>query len=78
MSVSIAGEERSFSKLRLIQTFLKSYVSGKLSSLATSSIQNTIIQNLSFFKLLETLEDVKARKVNFIRYSSAFQDSSMI
>jgi len=57
MPVSIAGEERSFSKLRLIQTFLKSYVPRKLSSLATSSIQNTIIQNLSFFKLLETLEE---------------------
>jgi len=69
MPISIAGEERSFSKLRLIKMFLKSYVSGKLSSLATSSIQNTIIQNLSFFKLLETLEDVKARKVNFNRYS---------
>jgi hypothetical protein len=69
MPVSIAGEERSFSKLRFIQTFLKSFVSGKLSSLATSSIQNTITQNLTFFKLLETLEDVKARKVNFHRYS---------
>jgi hypothetical protein len=78
MPVSIAGGVRSFSKLRLIQTFLKSYVSGKLSSLATSSIQNTIIPNLSFFKLLETSEDVNARKVNFHRYSSAFQNSSMI
>jgi hypothetical protein len=75
MPVSIAGEERSFAKLRLSQTFLKSHVSGKLSS---SSIQNTIIQNISFLKLLETLEDVKARKVNFHRYSSAFQDSSLI
>jgi len=77
MPVSIAGEERSFAKLRLSQTFLKSYVSGKPSSLATSSIQNTIIQNLSFLKLLETLEDMKARKVNFHRYNSAFQDSSI-
>jgi hypothetical protein len=78
MPVSIAGEERSFSKLRLIHTFLKSHASEKLSSLATTSIQNTIIQNLSFFKLLETLEDVKARKVIFHRYSSVFQVSSMI
>jgi len=78
MPVSIAGEERSFSKFRLIQTFLKSYVSGKLSSLATSSIQNTIMQKLSFFKLLETSEDVNAKKVNFHRCSSAFQNSSMI
>jgi hypothetical protein len=66
-----------FPNSRLIQTFLKPYVSGKSSSLATSSFQNTIIQNLSFFKLLETLEDVKARNVNFHRYSSAFQDYSM-
>jgi hypothetical protein len=78
MPVSVTGEGRRFSKLRLMQMVLKSYVSGKVSSIATSSIQNTIIQKLSFFKLLETLEDVTARKVNFHRYSSAFQDSSTV
>jgi hypothetical protein len=67
-----------FANSRLIKTFLKPYVSGKVSFLAISSFQNTINQNLSFFKLLENLEDIKARKVNFHRYSSEIQATNGI
>jgi hypothetical protein len=66
MLVSITSGEGSFSKLKLIKTYLRSSLSQeRLSSLATLSIENAIAQNLDFSKLVKTFEDKKVRKVNF-------------
>jgi hypothetical protein len=66
MPVSVASGERSFSKLKLIKTYLRSSVpQERLSSLATLSTENAIAQNLNFSELVKTFADKKARKVNF-------------
>jgi hypothetical protein len=66
MPVSVASGERSFSKLKLIKTYLRSSMSQeRLSSLATLSNENSITQNLDFFELVKTFADKKARKIKF-------------
>jgi hypothetical protein len=53
MPVSVASGERSFSKLKLIKTYLRSSMSKeRLNSLATHSIENAIAQNLDFSELV--------------------------
>jgi hypothetical protein len=66
MQVSVASDERSFSKLKLIKTYLRSPMSQeRLSSLSTLSTENTVTQNLSFSELMKTFADAKATKVTF-------------
>lgn len=64
--VTVASGERSFSKLKLIKTYLRSTVSQtRLTNLATLSIENEIAENLDFADLIRVFADKKARKVKF-------------
>ncbi|XP_046601381.1 uncharacterized protein LOC124295433 [Neodiprion lecontei] len=64
--VTVASGERSFSKLKLIKTYLRSTTSqSRLSNLATLSIENEIAEQLDFSSLIRVFADKKARKVKF-------------
>lgn len=64
--VTVASGERSFSKLKLIKTYLRSTTSqSRLSNLATLSIENEIAGQLDFSQLIRSFADKKARKVKF-------------
>ncbi|CAD0206693.1 unnamed protein product [Chrysodeixis includens] len=64
--VTVASGERSFSKLKLIKTYLRSTISqSRLTNLATLSIENEIAENMDFECLIKEFADVKARKVKF-------------
>lgn len=64
--VSVASGERSFSKLKLIKTYLRSTMSQtRLTSLATLSIENEIAEALDFSDVIKEFANKKARKVNF-------------
>ncbi|KAF0753263.1 Zinc finger MYM-type protein 1 [Aphis craccivora] len=66
MTVTVASGEKSFSKLKLIKTYLRSTIAqATLTSLATLSIENAIAQNVDFSELIKVFADKKARKVNF-------------
>ena len=65
--VSVAKGERSFSKLKLIKTYLRSSLAQeKMSNLAISSIENEIAQNINKENLIVKFANAKARKVNFV------------
>ena len=60
--VTVASAERSFSKLKLIKTFLRSTMSqSKLSSLAVISIDNDIGRAISYDDLIADFAQKKAR-----------------
>jgi hypothetical protein len=62
MPVSVTSGERSFSKLKILKTYLRSSMSQEmLSSLATLSIENAISQNLHFFELVKTFADKREK-----------------
>lgn len=64
--VTVASGERSFSKLKLIKTYLRSTISqSRFTNLATLSIENEIAENLDFADLIRVFADKKARKVKF-------------
>jgi hAT family C-terminal dimerisation region len=64
--VTVASGERSFSKLKLIKTYLRSTMSQiRLTSLASLSIENEVAENLDFSILIKEFSDKKARKVKF-------------
>ncbi|XP_047121253.1 uncharacterized protein LOC124804921 [Schistocerca piceifrons] len=64
--VTVASGERSFSKLKLIKTYLRSTMSQtRLTSLASLSIENEVAENLDFANLIRDFADRKARKVKF-------------
>lgn len=64
--VTVASGERSFSKLKLIKTYLRSTMSQiRLTSLATLSIENEIAENLDFSSVIKEFANRKARKVKF-------------
>ena len=63
--VTVASGERSFSKMKLIKTYLRStMLQDRLSSLGTLSIEKNIAENLDFSTLIKDLGDKKARKIN--------------
>nr|XP_047127691.1 zinc finger MYM-type protein 1-like [Hydra vulgaris] len=63
--VTVASRERSFSKMKLIKTYLRSTMSqDRLSSLGTLSIEKNIAENLDFSTLIKDFGDKKARKIN--------------
>ncbi|KAK7871551.1 hypothetical protein R5R35_010351 [Gryllus longicercus] len=65
MPVSVASGERSFSKLKLIKTFLRSTMSqDNLNALAILSIENELAQAINFSKAIQMFAYQKARKVN--------------
>nr|XP_012563463.1 unnamed protein product [Hydra vulgaris] len=62
--VTVASGERSFSKMKLIKTYLRSTMSqDRLSSLGTLSIEKNIAENLDFSTLIKDFSDKKARKI---------------
>ncbi|KAL4119358.1 hypothetical protein QTP88_012174 [Uroleucon formosanum] len=64
--VTSACAERSFSKLKLIKTYLRNKLSqDKLSDLALISIEQEISNNIDYQNLLETFASKKSRKKCF-------------
>ena len=66
VAVTVAAEERSFSKLTLIKNFLQISMSQeRLSDLALLSIENEPAKNLDFKKVIQQFASAKARRKNF-------------
>ena len=66
--ITVATGERSFSKLKLIKTYLSSTISEeRLNCLALLSIENDIARNLDFHMIIKTFANIKARKINFFK-----------
>ena len=64
--VTVASGERSFSRLKLIKTYLRSTMTQeRLVGLSLLSIENDIAQALGFSASLKTFANAKARKVAF-------------
>lgn len=65
LPVSVAGSERSFSKLKLIKTYLRSTISQeRLVDLSLISIENEYCDNIGG-EILEEFVSIKARKIAF-------------
>ncbi|KAL4134847.1 hypothetical protein QTP88_006548 [Uroleucon formosanum] len=64
--VTVASGERSFSKLKLIKTYLRSSMTDdRLSSLAILSIENDLAQKVNYEEAIKQFSELKARKVKF-------------
>ena len=65
--VSIASAERSFSKLKLIKSYLRSTMGQeKLSALVVLSIEADIASKVDYELLIEEFRKVKSRKFMFL------------
>ncbi|XP_060845912.1 uncharacterized protein LOC132925540 [Rhopalosiphum padi] len=63
--VTVASGERSFSKLKLIKTYLRSTMTQeRLSNLAILSIENKITQTINFDDVIENFASIKSRKIS--------------
>lgn len=66
LPVSVASGERSFSKLKLIKTYLRSTISQeRLSGLATMAIENDLLNQMDTDDILNEFAKMKARKISF-------------
>ncbi|XP_071052633.1 uncharacterized protein [Onthophagus taurus] len=66
LPVSVASGERSFSRLKLIKTYLRSTMTEeRLVGLATISIEQELAYNLDLCELISLFAQEKARKVAF-------------
>ena len=64
--VTTASAERSFSKLKLIKTYLRNSMGQeRLRSLAILSIEHSKARNLKFDDIINTFAEQKARKKEF-------------
>ncbi|KZS02754.1 putative Zinc finger protein [Daphnia magna] len=64
LPVSVAQGERSFSKLKLIKTYLRSLMGQeKLDGLAMISIEREIVENIDLNEAIEEFAQKKSRKV---------------
>ena len=64
--VTIASAERSFSKLKLIKTYLRSTVSqDRLHGLAMLSIEKKMLEQLDYVNLIDIFASKIARRVVF-------------
>jgi hypothetical protein len=64
--VTVAACERSFSKLKLIKTYLLSFMSNeRLNSMALLSIGNATAQKVDMSESIKRFADMKPRKNNF-------------
>ena len=64
--VTVASAERSFSKLKLIKTYLRSSMSqDRLNGLATLSIEKEMLKNIDVDVSINDFASQKARKNNF-------------
>lgn len=66
LPVTVASVERSFSKLKLIKTYLRSTIAQeRLDSLALISIENDAASELRLDELVDKFAETKARKKKF-------------
>lgn len=66
MPVTVASGERSFSKLKLTKTYLRSTMSQeRLTNSAILSIENEITKNIDFEDVIEDFASKKSRKIKF-------------
>lgn len=64
--VTVASAERSFSKLKLIKTYLRSTMSQeRLNGLAMLSIEKEMVEQLDYTKLIDIFASKTARRVVF-------------
>ena len=64
--VTIASTERSFSKLKLIKSYLRSTMSQeRLSGLVILSIENEMLEEFEYKNLISQFASQKARKIDF-------------
>nr|CAH7721191.1 unnamed protein product [Callosobruchus chinensis] len=64
--ISLASCERSFSKLSLIKSYLRSSMGQeRLSGLASIPIECLMIKNVNFEEIIEAFANAKARWVHF-------------
>lgn len=62
--VSVASNERSFSKLKLIKSYLRSVMSqSRLNSLAMLSFENELAKAIDFDDVINNFASIKARRV---------------
>jgi hypothetical protein len=67
ISVTVASTEMSFSKLKLIKTYLRTTMSQKrLSGLVIISIENEYLDKLNYDDLIEEFASKNARRSNFL------------
>ena len=65
ISISVASHECSFSKLKLVKTYLRSQMSDeRLSGLAVLSIEQELAEELNFHDVIKDFDTRKARKVH--------------
>ncbi|KAF5814012.1 putative HAT dimerization domain-containing protein [Helianthus annuus] len=61
--VTVASAERSFSKLKLLKTYLRSTMSQeRLNGLATISIESEILDTMDYKELIESFASKNARR----------------
>jgi hypothetical protein len=64
--VTVASAERSFSKLKLIKSYLRSTMSQqRLNGLALLAIEKEMLTEIDYNSLINDFASQKARKVNF-------------
>lgn len=64
LPVTVASGERSFSKLKLIKTYLRSSLAQeKLSNMAILSIEKFLVNQINFEKVIDDFASLKARKI---------------
>ena len=67
--VCVVTCERSFSKLKLIKTYLRSSTShARLSSLALRSIESSVAEELNYDSIVTAFADKKARRTGISRF----------
>jgi hypothetical protein len=68
LPVTVASAERSFSKLKIIKTYLRSTISqDRLDGLALLAIENECAKQLNIDDLIDTFANSKARIVKFMK-----------
>ena len=66
VAVSIASCERSFSKLKLTKSYLRSTMGeSRLSALSILSIESDLVETLSFDDIISEFASMKARRIQF-------------
>jgi hypothetical protein len=64
--VTVASAERSFSKLKLIKSYLRSTMSQeRLNGLAILSIEKEMLKKLEYKNLISNFASQKARRMHF-------------
>lgn len=66
LPVTVASSERSFSKLKLIKTYLRSTMTqDRLTNLAILTIENDITKNLNYTEVIDQFANLNVEKLSF-------------